>query len=140
MLSAALMALALLAQPAPALAARDGSAPSMPVVSGDPVREELDDLALRHADALDGGTHALASALEGGYALVADSAGAATIDQEADAADASWVISHDETGYVTVEHAASGLVLGVDSGSAREGAPVRPLAADGAWAQRWVAV
>ena len=55
MLSAALMALALLAQPAPALAARDDGAPSMPVVSDDPVREELDDLALRHADALDGG-------------------------------------------------------------------------------------
>lgn len=140
MLFAALMALALLAQPAPALAARDGGAPSMPVVSDDPVREELDDLALRHADALDDGTHAIASALEGGYALVADSSGAATIDQDADAADASWVVSHDETGYVTVEHAASGLVLGVASGSAQEGAPVRLLAADGSWAQRWVAV
>lgn len=140
MLSVALMALALIAQPAPALAARDDDVPSMPVVSDDPAREELDDLALRHVDALDDGTHALASTLEGGYALAADSAGAVTIAQDADAADASWVISHDETGYVTVEHAASGQVLGVASGSAREGAPVRLLAADDSWAQRWVAV
>ena len=139
-LSAALMALVLAGHPAPALAAGAGTdAPSMPVVSADPAREELDDLALRHADVVGDGTYALASTLEGGYVLVGDGSEAA-LGEGATSTDASWVITHDETGYVTVRHAASGRALSVSSSNPAAGTAVTLSSSSGSWAQKWVAV
>ena len=141
-LSAALAALALLCQPAWALAvAQDGpDAPSMPVVSADPVREELDDLAARQAGALADGTYALVSALEDAPALAAGKDGAPGLELSAAPEGARWTVTHDADGYVTIRHAATGRVLGTTSETAAAGTRVALVSAGSARSQKWVAV
>ena len=89
--AAALTALALLGLPVAALATGeeadvlptlvvgDSDVLDMPVVSADPEREELDDLAARRADVLEDGTVALVSSLDDGPALAVDESGAPSL-------------------------------------------------------------
>ena len=138
-LPAALAALLLLSQPAAALAATDDG-PAMPVVSADPEREELDDLAARQAGALPDGTYALLSALGDGSALATGDDGSPTLDRDPRPETAGWSVAHDADGYVIVTSAATGQALGAASATAAAGGRVTLSPASGSRAQRWVAV
>ncbi len=126
--------------PLPMLSADDSDMADMPMVSADPEREELDDLAARRADVLEDGTFALASALEDGSALAVDESDAPGVAQSPSEEQASWVITHDAAGYVVIAQASSGRVLGASSSSRPEGSRVTLGAPSGSWAQKWVAV
>lgn len=138
-LSATLTALAMLTTPAAALAADDPGALSMPVVSARPEREEMDDLAARNADAVEDGSHALVSALDGEPSLAVDQGGTPSLAQNPLPESASWSFSHDEGGYLTIALTADDRVLGV-SPTASEGSRVTLAPASGSRSQRWIAV
>ena len=150
--AAALTALALLGLPVAALATGeeadvlptlvvgDSDVLDMPVVSADPEREELDDLAARRADVLEDGTVALVSSLDDGPALAVDESGAPSLAQSPSREEASWTVAHDSAGYVIIAQKSSGMALGVSSSSSPEDSRVALSTSSGSWAQKWVAV
>ena len=150
--AAALTALALLGLPVAALATGeeadvlptlvvgDSDVLDMPVVSADPEREELDDLAARRADVLEDGTVALVSSLDDGSALAVDESGAPSLAQSPSREEASWTVAHDSAGYVIIAQKSSGMALGVSSSSSPEDSRVALSTSARSWAQKWIAV
>ena len=105
----------------------------------------LAELAAAHASDLADGTYYIRSAKSSWQTLdVAGgsrSSGANVQIYALNATDAqTWIVSHDQNGFVTLTNSGSGLVLDVSGGSAQSGTNVQQYASNGSVAQKWIAV
>ncbi len=108
-------------------------------------RQRIDEVASDNISALEDGTYAFGTLLNGSRVL--DVSGGSTANGAAIQIYASnktdaqvWTVSHDSKGYVTITHAASGKALDVSGAKASAGARVQLYASNGTWAQKWIAV
>lgn len=108
-------------------------------------RARIDALATENKDVIADGEYALHSDLDGGYVL--DLAGASNADganiqlYQSNGTDAqTWIVSHDSTGYITLQSKASGKVADIESGTMRAGTNIRQYTSNGTYAQKWIAV
>lgn len=109
------------------------------------VRERIDALAAANKDALPAGTYMVQSAVSG--SMVFDARGGGTSNgtrlqvYSSNSTDAQrWIVSCDESGYLTIRCATCDKVLDVSNGSAFDGAAVQLWESNDTWAQKWVAV
>lgn len=110
-----------------------------------PTATILAELAAAHASDLADGTYYIRSAKSSWQTLdVAGgsrSSGANVQIYALNATDAqTWIVSHDQNGFVTLTNSGSGLVLDVSGGSAQSGTNVQQYASNGSVAQKWIAV
>ena len=111
-----------------------------------PVRQALDELAEDNRDVIADGTYVVRALCSSRSALDVPGGSAARGANvqiwESNGADAQkWVVSHDEKGYLTLEHVGTGMVLDVCGASDAVGTNVWQWSKiDGSYGQKWVAV
>jgi N-acetylmuramoyl-L-alanine amidase len=108
-------------------------------------RSKIDSMASENRDAISDGRYVISSAVNQGFAMeVAGNSfsdGANIQLWTKNNTDAQvWTVSHDEKGYVLLEHAASGKVADVKDGRPADQSNVQQNQISGSTAQKWIAV
>lgn len=106
---------------------------------------EVDSMAAGNRDTLSDGQYVISSAVDQKFAMESadhSSSDGANIQlgEKDNSAAQIWMVSHDEKGYVILEHAPTGKVADVKDGNPVDSSDVRQYQLDGSRAQKWIAV
>ena len=102
-------------------------------------------MAAGNRDTLSDGQYVISSAVDQKFAMESadhSSSDGANIQlgEKDNSAAQIWMVSHDEKGYVILEHAPTGKVADVKDGNPVDSSDVRQYQLDGSRAQKWIAV